>query len=237
MDIVDLEIGLSPEHAWFQSRLKLLETLSIPFFPKEGKRILVIGAGWGEEFKIWKNWKDVLVTDKSSKAILSPLIPHHFSRIQADALNLPFRDNYFHLLIAMDVLEHIKEDKKAFEEFVRVLKPGGLMIITVPAFPFLYSSHDRKLGHYRRYTLSTLPHSKGGKWIKKGFFGFSIFLPLIIYRISRKTQPPAKLKYLSLPTWINNLLKIPLLLEAKIIKWGDFFPFGASIYAIYRKEN
>jgi SAM-dependent methyltransferase len=63
-------------------------------------------------------------------------------------LNYP---SFFDIDVALDVLEHIEDDKKAIEQIYRVLSPKGIFIFTVPAFQFLFSSHDRFLEYKRRY--------------------------------------------------------------------------------------
>src|SRR6266508_335274 len=74
----------------------------------------------------------------------------------ADATKLPFQADAFDLVIAQDVVEHIEEDTAALAEIYRVCMPGGLALILVPAFKFLWSARDVDLHHYRRYTLGQL---------------------------------------------------------------------------------
>jgi SAM-dependent methyltransferase len=74
----------------------------------------------------------------------------------ADATALPFRANLFDFVIAQDVIEHIEDDARALDEIYRVCVPGGLALILVPAFDFLWSARDVGLHHFRRYTLGQL---------------------------------------------------------------------------------
>jgi len=74
----------------------------------------------------------------------------------ADATALPFRANLFDFVIAQDVIEHIEDDARALDEVYRVCAPGGLTLVLVPAFEFLWSARDVGLHHYRRYTLNQL---------------------------------------------------------------------------------
>ena len=76
--------------------------------------------------------------------------------IEGRCTALPFPDNSLDALTALDVLEHVDDDQLAVEEFHRVLKPGGRLVITVPALPLLWSDWDVVLHHHRRYTKTTL---------------------------------------------------------------------------------
>jgi ubiquinone/menaquinone biosynthesis C-methylase UbiE len=71
---------------------------------------------------------------------------------RADAQSMPIADNSVDIVTAMDVIEHIPDDKAALREISRILKPGGYLLATVPAFQSLWSDHDVALHHFRRYT-------------------------------------------------------------------------------------
>lgn len=73
-----------------------------------------------------------------------------------DIIDLPFQNNFFDLVVAIEVLEHIENDQKAFKEIARVLKPGGCFLFSVPLRPELYNEFDRLAGHYRRYKIQEL---------------------------------------------------------------------------------
>jgi SAM-dependent methyltransferase len=76
--------------------------------------------------------------------------------MRADATALPLRAGCLDLVVAFDVLEHLREDAKAAAEMLRALRPGGLLLVAVPCDPKLWSAHDEAVDHVRRYTRSTL---------------------------------------------------------------------------------
>src|SRR5690606_6783902 len=86
--------------------------------------------------------------------------------IQGSVLELPFADNSFDLVCAFDIIEHVENDQKAVEEMLRVLKPGGSICVTVPAFMSLWTKHDDINLHFRRYRKEGLESlfnkAKGG---------------------------------------------------------------------------
>lgn len=94
---------------------------------------------------------------------------------QMDVTRLEFPDRSFDIVTSGEVLEHVADDKKAIDEFARVLKPGGLCIATVPANPKLWSICDEWAGHKRRYSkegLKALFCSKGFDTISISHWGF-----------------------------------------------------------------
>ncbi|WP_315819590.1 class I SAM-dependent methyltransferase [Paraflavitalea speifideaquila] len=83
-----------------------------------------------------------------------------------------FTEGYRHLLqqfdtiVALNVVEHIEDDKKAIDNCVQLLKPGGQLVVLVPAFQSLYNLFDEELGHYRRYTARTLGQLQEGQGLR-----------------------------------------------------------------------
>jgi len=134
------------------------------------------------------------------------------------------------------VLEHIENDVMAINEIYRVLKSEGFFIFTVPAFSFLYSSHDRALNHFRRYDKKTIKacFSKF-KPIELGFWIFSLFLPAALERILKRKESNPKVHFTKLPKPINDVFYYLLRIENYLIKHGIPLPVGITIYGIYQK--
>jgi SAM-dependent methyltransferase len=138
------------------------------------------------------------------------------------------------IILAMDVLEHIKEDHTALKEWRNTLKPDGLLLITVPAFQHLWSNHDIFLGHYKRYnknSLNELAESVGFQTVKIQY-AFSFIYPAVI--ILRKFIPQinsnSDLKKSN--KFINIILKLLGYLEYKA---GGSNYFGTSVVGIFKK--
>lgn len=95
-----------------------------------------------------------------------------------DLVNCPFPDNCIDVVVMLNVLEHIEDDLTAIRQIYRILKPGGVAILEVPAGPHLYDSYDKVLNHYRRYTLSQLQlliKQQGFTINKQSHLGFFIY--------------------------------------------------------------
>jgi SAM-dependent methyltransferase len=105
-----------------------------------------------------------------------------FTRVcNADIRVLPFADDTFDLVLATDVIEHIQDDASALNEIARVLKPGGLALITVPAFNSLWGLQDRVGHHYRRYRRSPLRRAVEKAQLRPVrifYFNYFLFVPI-----------------------------------------------------------
>ena len=97
---------------------------------------------------------------------------------QVDLLECPFPDSYFDAITCLNVIEHIKEDTKALSQLARILKPGGRLVVTVPAGPTLFDMYDEIHYHEKRYSLDNLiknVENAGISILHANYFGFFIF--------------------------------------------------------------
>lgn len=152
------------------------------YLPKKNPIILEIGCSSG--FMLQRLHKEFphatligsdVVSDPLFKlADLLPTIP----LFQFDLLNCPLPDNSVDAVVILNVLEHIEKDDTALKQIQRILKPGGIAVIEVPAGPHLYDIYDKMLLHYRRYAakdLQDLIIKQGFKIIKKSHLGFFLY--------------------------------------------------------------
>ena len=89
--------------------------------------------------------------------------------LQFDLTACPLPDDSLDGIVLLNVLEHIEEDEAALAQIARILKPGGIVVIEVPAGPNLYDIYDRQLLHHRRYRMSALSscRGRGNTWLKR----------------------------------------------------------------------
>jgi len=161
---------------------------------------------------------------------------------EGNAENLPFRDGSFDLICAIEMLEHIQDDKKALEGFARVLSEGGKLCITVPAHQFLWSEHDEALDHVRRYSRAELIErlKASGFEVERVSFIVTFTFPLIcVYRFltkfSKKDGKP-KTSYVMLPRVLDDILTFSLFVESQLLPYVRL-PFGTSIICVARKKQ
>jgi len=131
---------------------KVISRINIP----KNAKILNVGSGTGGTVATLEQFGHVDNVDTSQEAITYAKSKGIKNVKKVKGIKLPYKDKTFDLLVALDVLEHIDEDEKALLEWRRVIKKEGKVIITVPAYQWLWSEHDESLHHKRRYTLSEL---------------------------------------------------------------------------------
>lgn len=151
---------------------------------------------------------------------------------------LPYRSESFDGIICADVLEHVAKERFLLSEFWRILKPGGFVFITVPAYMFLWSYWDKQLRHQRRYTGVSLRKSleSAGFSVQKSSYYFSFLLPVgVVVRFFKEKLGDHSSDFLKVPTWLNWLLLRLSLLEQTL---ADFvsIPFGLSVFAAAKKN-
>lgn len=234
--------NLENSYWWHVGRQSVISSLlNLCLSKKENLKILDIGCGTGANFKILEKFGKVTGVD-SSKEALKFCHKRGFNNVRlGKAERLDFKNESFDLISALDVLEHLEDDQKALREFYRVLKKGGQVLITVPAYRFLWSEHDEALHHRRRYMASDLHrrlNNAGFSVLKRSYVVSFSFPAIFAYKLFRGLFPKSldspKTSYIILPKAINNFLILLLKLEAFLLKYIDF-PIGTSIVSVARK--
>ncbi len=163
---------------------------------------------------------------------------------QIDACRMPFEEE-FDLILALDVLEHIGDDKKAFEEIHRSLKPGGHVIVTVPQHPWLWSIQDEKAFHQRRYTrqglVGMMIHT--GFEIKYATSFMTLLLPLMaasrfastLFQKDLAVHDP--LKELRIAPALNRVFYGICMMEKRLLETGLSLRAGGSLLCVGEKVD
>ncbi len=207
-------------------------------------RILNIGSGTGGTIPLLQEFGEVFNVDVSEQA-LKMLTDQGINNLyKIEGIELPFEDSYFDIAVAMDVLEHIDKDAKALVEWSRVIKPSGRLIITVPAYQWLWSKHDESLHHFRRYTASGIHRlcNQANFKIRKRSYMIMFTFPLVagyrlltsIYKSDQKEA--AHTSHVRVPKIINSLFILLLKVESFLLRYLNF-PFGTSILIIARNNS
>ena len=204
-------------------------------------KILNIGCGTGGTIKVLEKFGTVDNVDVSDDAIrLTKKSGYKVTKVQG--VELPFKSTTFDIVGAFDVLEHIENDVDALKEWARVLKPGGRVVLTVPAYSWLWSEHDTSLHHFRRHTRAGIRYraKEAGLKTVKTSYAIVFSLPLVVgFRwlnkmLGRKTD--GETSYVNVPKWVNQIFTQLLYVEARLHTFIRF-PFGTSVVAILEKES
>ncbi len=231
------------EHWFYRGKRKIVRYWIQRICPDStGKRLADVGCGTGIFAAEMRDSFEVLAIDDHGEALKfaeAKLGAEHCRRGSGTAL--PLADGELDVLTALDVLEHIPDDRGALREYHRVLKPGGVMILTVPAHLFLWSDWDVVLHHFRRYekeTLLPIVESAGFELIHWNYQNV-LPLPLVFlirkWRLLREERVDGRWEDQLPPCWINSLLEFQFVALA-CQRWIRF-PFGVSMVLVARKTK
>jgi ubiquinone/menaquinone biosynthesis C-methylase UbiE len=223
---------------WYRGRRKLVTRWIRDLHRERGHlRILDIASATGMSFKFLREFGDVHGVDISEETIRLCRQRGVDGIIQGNAELLPFRDGSFDVVMALDALEHFDDDHAAIAEIRRVAKPNALVLVTVPAYMFLWSSHDEAYQHKRRYTRGELGRKlrQHGLQPKKLSYYSMTLLPAVYFM--RKTRSKLRPKqeddhsdfFLPLPGPVEALLYGIMSSEIGLMR-AVSLPFGVSLF-------
>ncbi len=231
-------LDLDEHHWWYRGRRMIvrseLDRLSLP----SGARVLDAGCGSGRTLEDLVDYGTVsgieLDPDAAELAAGRGRGEVKVGRLE----ELPWEDGTFDLITCLDVIEHTPDDRRALAELRRVTKPGGWLLVTVPAYQALWSLHDVANHHYRRYSrrgLRLAALEAGWRLGRMTSFN-TILLPVAAgVRLTQRRRRPDSTYNPELklgPAWLNSILERPLRVEAKWLERGGTLPAGLSLLAM-----
>lgn len=230
-------------HWWFRA-LHELVIGSLAKNNKASSKILDAGCGTGRLMVQLQNHGKITGFDYRDTA-LSYCRKRDLTNVRKMDLNKwdPV-ENEFEYVISLDVLSDlgIKDDKLILQKFHKTLKPGGKLILHVPAFPILKRNHDKAATIRKRYRKNEL------KEIAKGVgffpinvqyrlsFAFPLFIMLKLFQSLSHGQKAPKSDLFKLPTLANGLLLSLTRRENILVKRGLSLPWGTSLFSILQKS-
>jgi len=182
--VFDTMARIDSDHWWFAARRRIIAALiEKQVKPGPGARILEAGCGTGSNLALLSRFGtvDALEPDAEARALASAR-----GGIEVMAGTLPggvrLEDGAYDMIAMFDVLEHIPDDKGALVELRGKVAPGGVLVLTVPALPWLWSAHDEAHHHQRRYTAKALRAllPQAGWRIRHLTHFNSLLMPLIV---------------------------------------------------------
>jgi SAM-dependent methyltransferase len=231
---------LESHYWWFVARRRLaLKLLKKGLRQKDSPTVLDLGCGTGAVLQELTAFSNPVGVDMSPLALDFCRTRNLTNLIVGRGESLPFRTASVDAVLALDVLEHIEQHEVAFGEASRVLKPGGVLVLSVPAFKSLWGPHDVALMHFRRYRRSEVRQRliQAGLKVEKLSYAIFALFPIVatirfFEKRRRRGEPKASLP--SLPGWANRGLIHLQGFEASLVS-ATSLPWGSSVVALARK--
>lgn len=227
-------------HWWYQGRRHVIERSIERLRLPARARILDAGCGSGRNMVELARHGEVTGVELSPTSVRLARERDCGEVIEGSVLDMPFDEGSFDLTVSLDVIEHLQDDVGALRELRRVTKPGGALLVTVPAYQWLWSGHDEINHHHRRYNRRTLlAAAEQAGWHEERSAHFnSLLLPIaILLRALERFKASTTKSSLDLwvpPAPLNWALRQPLRLEAGVIGHGGSIPAGLSLLAVFR---
>jgi SAM-dependent methyltransferase len=238
----ELMFRMEQEHWYFRGKRRIVLELLRPFIGSGNLHILDAGCGTGGILADLQQMGTICAIDPSHDAIAYCSLRGYPHVVQASVTDLPFADASFDLVTALDVIEHVDDDQAALRELCRVLRPGGMLLLTVPAYMLLWSGHDTALHHKRRYRERELRDKvadSGFRIVRSTSFNTILFPLIMAIRVTRRIlgidRASSDSNELPAPM-VNSLLYLILKTEALLLKVLNF-PVGVSLALLARKEE
>ena len=229
------QIKNQKEHWWFQARKNIIDQIISSINLKKKNNILDFGAGSGVNIDMLRKYGlvDIHEQNKYARAAIKKE-----KKIKNLYSTLRIKKNFYDLILLADVIEHVEQPKKLLKNLKKFLKKDGYILITVPAYQFLFSKKDRVLGHYRRYNKELLKKELSGFKVENiSYFNTFLCLPIAILTLLNKFLKRDYIKKVeTTPNFIlNKLCYIIFAAEKYFIKYFNL-PFGISIYVLAKND-
>lgn len=224
---------------WFVARNQIVKKLALKFsYLMRGDYILDVGCGTGGFAKLLSQEFNVLCLDTSSIALEYCQKRGLTNVFQMRIEDFPKGRYNIKSIFMLDVIEHIKDDCSAIHRAYDLLDAGGTLILTVPAYRWLWSQHDEIHMHKRRYTRKEIKEllndcSFDVRFIS--YFNFFLFLPALLKRLVDKSNED-KIEPVEPVSNVMNKILQTIFMSEKFLLPLIRFPFGLSILAIAKKK-
>jgi len=228
-----------PDYWWYRLRTTLLRTV-LESHIGDASRVLDVGSADGPSVG-WLRGSFNVSLDVDPRGLDA-------GGVCGSALALPFCDGAFDVVGAFDVIEHLDPEADAIAELARVLKRGGRMLVSVPAYQWAWSDFDDQNGHYRRYTRrrAVAALERAGLEVQRSTYAFTAMFPLFAAeRVARKLKsavrregPASAVDVVSVPEtspWQDRILMALGHIDRWLLRRTNL-PFGSSILVAARKR-
>jgi SAM-dependent methyltransferase len=228
---------------WFVAMRRITDTILAESLQDKGRMILDAGCGTGFNLIHFERaGHSAYGFDLAPEAVAAVKRRGLGKMARASITEIPFASDIFELAYSFEVIDEVPDNDRAIAELHRVLKPGGRLLLRLPAFEWLRSSHDEDIGTLHRFTLGEIEDKlqRAGFTVLRSTYANCVLFPVVVIRRLLKhlglgsgtdTKPlPAGLR------WLNPVFRALLGFEATLIRWNITLPFGLSAIC-YAQKN
>lgn len=212
-DEIRKSAALEDRHWWYAGRRALIRR-KVRHIPPG--RALDVGAGSGGNTAVLRKLGWQVAALEYSPAAAALCAGRGIPTVRADARRLPFPDEHFDLVMSTDLWEHVEDHRTVAQEALRVLRPGGVLLLAVPSGMDLWSGHDVALGHVRRYErqeLVDLVTDAGFRLVDVGSWNV-LLRPVVRLRRRRRVTSESEMEQVN-PV-LNTALRAAVALESAL---------------------
>jgi len=222
------------EDSWWYRARKMVVSRVLDKFLDKKKNVLILdfGAGFGGMFDTLSKYGEVDAFEPNKEA-RNLCIRSGYQKVFESGTDALSKDNKIHLVALFDVVEHVKDDVNLVSDLYKFLSVGGQVIVTVPAYQWLWGVHDIKHNHYRRYTRESITKlfEKAGFGIEySSYWNTSLFIPVALTRMLGFSGESS----FKMPKLLDSIFYHMVLIESLLIPL-TFLPFGTGIVVITKK--
>jgi SAM-dependent methyltransferase len=233
---------LEGEHWWFCARRRILKSVITRFAPRNtGLRLLEAGCGTGGNLRMLSEFGSLAAfeLDDEAREIARRKLPIDVkSGMLPDGI--PFKPGSFDVVVALDVIEHVERDVESLAKLREQLAPGGRLMMTVPALPWLWGQHDVTHHHFRRYTRSQLNATlrrAGLEPVRISYFNTLLFPAIAAVRLCKRVLGLKEESDDSMPSsFVNGVLKTIFGFESNFVGRVNL-PIGVSLLAVAQRAS
>lgn len=225
-----------PDYWWHRARSELLHT-ALGGYLARPSLLVDVGSADGPSVQ-WMR-----TADRRVSVDLNPRGLQVGSGVCASVTSLPFDDATFDVVAAFDVIEHCASETEAISELDRVLRPGGRLLVSVPAYQWAWSNHDIHAGHYRRYTRPRIVHliEGAGLTMQRATYAFTSVFPFFVLeralrRIKERRGVTGEPRLSPVSPTVDRILTGLCRVDQRLLRVTDL-PFGSSVFAAAVKPD